>query len=176
MRAFAFDTETTGLIDNQTMKMDKLPEVIEFYGCAFDLTSGHIFNEVEWLIKPKRTHNPEETKSVITVEMLEDKQPFEFYAQQLKDIIEAESMVIGHNLAFDKEMIDIEMKRLGISINWPRGICTVEQTIHLKGMRLNLTNLHEFLFGLAFESAHRAKADANATMRCALELYKRGEL
>lgn len=175
--AFAFDTETTGLIENQTVKLDKLPEVIEFYGCLFDLETGWVFDEADWLIKPKGSLNLEETGlTTITPDMVEDKPNFAFYAHDIKLMLEQSELIIGHNLSFDKEMIDVEMRRLGMSVNWPRGLCTVEQTVHLKGFRLSLGALHEYLFGETFAGAHRAKVDVMATMRCAVELYKRGEL
>lgn len=176
-RAIAFDTETTGLIENQTVKIAKLPEVIEFYGCLFDPDTGEIEEEIDVLIKPKGSLNLEETKlKTINEEMLADKMPFSEYADKIKNLIEKGDIVIGHNLSFDMEMIDVEMKRLGKSINWPMGICTVEQTIHLKGFRLNLGALYEELFKESFEGAHRAKVDVMATVRCFIELYKRGDL
>jgi hypothetical protein len=71
-------------------------------------------------------------------------------------------------------MVDIEAQRLGIELRWPRLVCTVEQTIALKGYRLSLENLHKELFGEPFEGAHRAKADVAALTRCCRELFKRG--
>ena len=38
MKAFIFDTETTGLVKNRTIKLDDQPEVIEFYGALVDLS------------------------------------------------------------------------------------------------------------------------------------------
>jgi DNA polymerase III alpha subunit (gram-positive type) len=175
--AVAFDTETTGLIDNQTIKIDKLPEVIEFYGCLFNLEDGAILEELDYLIKPKGSLNLEITKlKTINEDMVKDELPFTAYAKSIKSLLEKAPLVIGHNLSFDKEIIDVEMKRLGMNIDWPRGICTVEQTVYLKGFRLSLSALHELLFGEAFEGAHRAKVDVMATVRCACELYKRGDL
>jgi hypothetical protein len=58
-------------------------------------------------------------------------------------------------------------------VKWPRRICTVEQTQHIKGFRLNLSGLHEFLFGEKFSGAHRAKVDVAALVRCSSEMFKR---
>jgi len=176
MKVFAFDTETTGLIENMTIKEDKLPEIIEFFGCYVDLSSGQVEDEIEFLIKPKGSLNLQETKLVITEEMLADKAPFAAHAEMIKGFIEAAPIVIGHNVSFDKEMVDVEMKRIGMSVKWPRSLCTVEQTAYMKGFRLSLTNLHQLLFETTFVDAHRAKADTMATVRCACELYKRGLL
>src|SRR6187399_3181485 len=40
MIALVFDTETTDLVTNRTLRLDRQAEVIEFYGVVADLTSG----------------------------------------------------------------------------------------------------------------------------------------
>jgi len=85
----------------------------------------------------------------------------------------------AHNLAYDMEMLEFEFKRLNDTLKglWNKPlICTVEQTVHLRGIRLSLSALHEYLFNEKFEGAHRAKADVQAQVRCFMELKKRGEL
>lgn len=175
--ACVFDTETTGLVENRTIKDDKLPEIIDFYGAIFEVKSGKIVKELELLIKPKNSL-PEDTIKItgLTDADLVNAPPFKKIADSIKSLIESSPLVIGHNLAYDKEMIDIEMSRLKKEVKWPAGLCTVEQTYHIKGFRLNLNALHTHLFGEGFKDAHRARADAQATMRCAVELFKRGEL
>jgi hypothetical protein len=61
-------------------------------------------------------------------------------------------------------------------IKWPDKICTVEQTVHLKGYRVSLSVLHETLFGMPFTGAHRAKVDVSALLFICKELYRIGEL
>lgn len=176
--ALLFDTETTGLIDNRTVKLEKQPEIIEYYGCIASLRSGEIVDELDVLIRPSR---PEVvTKEITRItgltwdEHLHDKEPFAKQADKIFSQIQGAPIVIAHNLSFDKEMIDIESQRLNTKVKWPkRLLCTVEQTIHLKGFRLNLSNLHELLFGERFDGAHRAKVDVQALVRCAVELHKR---
>jgi DNA polymerase-3 subunit alpha len=73
-------------------------------------------------------------------------------------------------------MINNEMRRLGLTVAWPRVICTVEETEHLKGHRLKLSDLYELLFGEKFANAHDAKADVEALAKCYFELVKRGEI
>ena len=66
------------------------------------------------------------------------------------------------------------MERLGRTVRWPEKLyCTVEQTIHLKGARLDLMSLHEELLGAKFDNAHKADADVGALTRCLVEMYKR---
>jgi hypothetical protein len=68
----------------------------------------------------------------------------------------------------------LEFERLKRTIKWPRPICTVESTVHIKGARLSMTKLHKYLFDADFPDAHRAKPDTQALIRCAVELYRRG--
>jgi DNA polymerase-3 subunit epsilon len=177
VKAFLFDTETTGLVENHTLPLSKLPEIVEFYGCMASLETGEIEAEIDTLIKPK-TPIPIEVskKNGITNEMLETAAPFAFTAPDIKRMIEEAQIVMAHNLSFDMEMVDIEFERLGGKIAWPRPLCTIEATVHLTGKRLILTAVIEHLFGKGFPKAHRAKNDVMAMLACAVELRKRGEI
>jgi DNA polymerase-3 subunit epsilon len=185
MKALLFDTETTGLIENRAIALDNQPEVIEYYACLADLKKGKVLSEYDTLIRPKRpvnglmATNAKKTITDITGiddKMLEKAPTFEKVADKIKKQIESAPVVIGQNVEFDREMMNIEFERLGQKIKWPPCICTIEQTIHLKGERLNLSRMHELLTGVTFPGAHRAKADTLALMRCATALVKRGLL
>jgi DNA polymerase III epsilon subunit-like protein len=172
--ATLFDTETTGLIDNHTIKLDKQPHVIEFYAGVFDLKSGKLEGEYDTLIKPPVVISDEITKITgITNEMVVGKQSFSHHASAIFSFLTRGKINIAHNMSFDQEMIDIEAERLGHVVKWPRNICTVEQTVHLKSHRLTMTALHEHLFGEKFEGSHRARVDVQALARCCVELHRR---
>lgn len=183
MKAFLFDTETTGLISNHTVKLDMQPSVIEFYGCLADLKTGNIESEFDTFVKPPKPlpdkPNFGDKKTItqitgITNEMLENAPPFSDVSGQIRSNLESAPIVIAHNMSFDQEMIDIEFERLGGKLNWPeRRLCTIEQTAHIKGYRLTLSALHEYLFKEPFSGAHRAKADVAALLRCCVELHAR---
>lgn len=172
-----FDTETTGLIENMSTRPERQPEVIEFCGIMID-RSGKVLEELDQLIKPVTPITEEITgMNGITNDMVAKCQTFRGYAEGIRDIIERSDFVVAHNAAFDRDMIDAEIKRLGMTpIAWPRIICTVEATIHLKGYRLTLSALHQLLFNEPFKGAHRARADVEALARCVVELIKRGEM
>lgn len=174
--ALVFDTETTGLIRNGVLPLDRQPEIVEFYGCYVDLESGKIIKELERVFKPSRKMGDDVIKiHGITNEMVEKAPPFAAFAREIMEFIEGADVVIAHNLSYDLEIVELECcKRLGEAIAWPRKLCTVEQTAHLKGYRLSLTVLHEMLFGEKFPSAHRARHDVIALTRCCVELRKRG--
>lgn len=177
MIALILDTETTGLIDNRLTKLDKQPHIIEFYGCLSDLKTGKIMCEIEHLIKPPVSISEEVVKITgIDDEMVSKAQPFEAIASQVETLISNSPMVIAHNMSYDKDMIEIEFERLGKKIKWPELMCTVEQTIHLCGYRLNLSALYEHLFKTSFKGTHRAKNDVQALLACCVELTQRGEL
>ncbi len=178
MQVLAFDTETTGLISNHTMKLDKQPEVIEFYACLVDLSTGEIEMEVDQLIRPSQSISAEITRiTSIDDAMVAEAPPFVQVQDRIRTCIEAAPVVLAHNLSFDMEVLDLEMERLGGSIFWPKTrICTVEQTVHIKGFRFSLALLHEHLFSETFPEAHRAKNDVVALVRCAIELHRLGEI
>jgi DNA polymerase III epsilon subunit-like protein len=179
-----FDTETTGLTKNRTVRLDKQPEVIEFYARLVDLDAGpEPIRELYTLIRPSveypmSAYTIRETKTKIGNDELKDAPVFAEVADAIHDFLcEAKSPGnLAHNLSFDRDMIEIEMERLNRKIAWPLvGICTVEQTIHLRGRRMNQTALHQYLFeGKDFPGAHRARNDVEALTNIAVELHRRG--
>lgn len=173
MKALIIDCETTGLILNRTVRQELWPEVIEFASCLIDWNTLEVFNGFSTLIKPSKRVSEEIIKiTKITNTMLEDKRPFAEWATLIKSNIEQSDLVIAHNASFDVEMIDMEFERLGIKIEWPRILCTVEQTISLKGFRMSLGLIHEHLFGMEHEDAHRAEIDVKALTRVVGELRR----
>lgn len=185
MKAIVFDTETTGLIKNRTLKLEQQPEIIELYAAEVNLKTGKILKEIDTLIKPARPlsdkPNPGEKKTItditgITNEMLQDAPSMKEVAPKIFQFLGNGPILIAHNASFDREMLELEAQRLSIEPKFPRFICTVEQTISLKGYRLTLSNLHQELFNEPFTGAHRAKVDVAALIRCCKELFKRGVL
>lgn len=164
-----FDTETTGLIENRSTRLNLQPEIIEFYGIDGD-------DEIDTLIKPKIKELPEIITKItgLTDDDLKDQRPFRAHAPAIKNLIEKADCVVAHNLSFDMDMVDLEFERLEQTVAWPKErICTVEQTVYLKGYRLNLSALYELLFEEKFKDAHRAKYDVQALARCYGELKAR---
>lgn len=173
-----FDTETTGLVENMSTRFDHQPEVIEFCGVIINPFNGKMIEELDRLVKPSQRIPAEITKmNNITNEMVANAPTFKTMAPNIRDIVERSECVVAHNAAFDRDMIDLEFARLGMTkVAWPRIICTIEATIHLTGYRLSLAALYELLFKEKFEGAHRARADVDALIRIVVELRKRGEI
>ena len=177
MIALIFDTETSGLIKNHSIRLERQSSIIEFYACLVDLATGELKSELDLLIRPPGVLEAKITKITgLTNEMLAGAPAFCDVAADIKKEIESAPVVVAHNLSFDREMVDLEFERLGENVEWPRQICTVEQTLHIKGFRLSLGALHEELFGEKFVGAHRARVDVAALTRCCVELHRRGDI
>jgi DNA polymerase-3 subunit epsilon len=174
MRVVVFDTETTALVENRTLRLDRQPEVIEFCAIDVDLDTGEVYDEFSTLVKP-RLEITEFTTSKTTIDnsMVAAAPLFSEIVNGVTKILESQ-ITIAHNLSFDRNMIEIEIERLGEKqIQWRQGLCTVEQTMFVKGRRLSLSDLHEYLFGVKFSGAHRADVDVRALVKCCIELRKR---
>lgn len=187
MKAFIFDTETTGLVKNCLIPLASQPRVIEFFGHTVDDETGEVLQEIEFMCKPGEAFDLEkikqgEKKSIAQItgiknEDVANAQLFSHHAPQVHAAIACSDAVVAHNLSFDKALIEAEFARCDKLPHWPqRQICTVEETEWIKGHRLSLTDLHMELFGEPFKDAHRARFDVQALTRCYLELRKRGDL
>lgn len=183
MKIFILDTETDGLISSAAVNPDKIPSVMEFYGLHCDIETAEIISDFHALIKPYKFPMTETTikasKTTLSNDMLADAPRFAEVAPAIKAEIEKATAVLAHNLGYDYEVINLNFARLGtgLTVDWPRRrICTIEQTMHIKGYRMNLGELHKFLFGEEFEDAHRAKPDVMAKFRVACRLFEMGEL
>jgi len=174
-----YDTETTGLIANAAIPLKEQPQIIELYASKLD---GETLEEVETFHSLFYAKNitPEITKiTSITPEMVREAPTFPQMVDPLARFFLGVEMMAGHNLSYDRDMLSIELRRLGRECRFPwppRHLCTVEATEHLEGFRLGLTALHEKLFGCAFEGAHRAKSDVDATVKCFRKLVEEGTI
>lgn len=177
MLALVFDTETTGLIESRSLALGKQPEIIELCAMLVDLRSAEVVAEVDSLLKPNGTISEEITKITgIRPEMVESSPKFVEILPRFRELLARADVVVAHNLTFDVDMVEVECERLQEAITWPRKVCTVEQTVHLRGYRLSLGALHEELLGAPFGGAHRARVDVEALVRCCVELAKRDEI
>lgn len=189
MKAFIFDTETTGLFKffhrqhTTPEQMRPYPHVIELFGHSVIAEDGSATNEVEFLCEPKVPVTEEITRITgIKPEQVAGLPSFGTHIDKIIEVLSECDAIVAHNLTYDLQMLEVEFKRVG---RWPelkalldsrRKICTIEQSMHYQGRRLNLTKLHEHLFGEGFPDAHRARNDVEALTRCFLEMFKRGDI
>ena len=172
MKTLLWDTETNGLIRNSLTPLARQPRIIELFCLILEdevevSTYHSLFSIGEKL--------SEEITSITGLKDadLASAPKWMEEAPKIKSMFESVDEVVAHNLKFDASMVDNEMKRVGSSIVWPDKICTVEATEWIKGFRLSLSALHEYLFETAFTGAHRAEVDVRALARCFIELRQR---
>ncbi len=178
-----FDTETTGLVKPLAYPIDQQPHIIEFAAIKLNDETLEEVSRLEFLVKP-----PEGIKldkdvmeiTKLTDDVLANEKSFINYYPQLVDFFIGERTMVGQNLAFDRNMMFFELKRLslGLKFPWcPVHICTVERSFELKGYRMKLSELHELATGKPHDhNAHRAMADVEATVSCVKFLRTKGLL
>jgi DNA polymerase III epsilon subunit-like protein len=190
MKALIFDTETTGLFKFfhkhhvRPEQMKPYPWIIEYFGHVVT-DDGEVNSEEDFLVRPGALNLIDETITRITglkPEDVADQPMFEAYADRVLAQVESAEAIVAHNLSYDMRMLEVDFKRVGKweqikeALAGKRLICTVEQSEHYKGHRLNLSALHEHLFGKTFEGAHRARADVGALTACYLEMRRRKDI
>jgi len=176
VKTLIFDTETSDLIGNSLLPIDKLPRIIELFGLSLDENCEEV-GAYHFLFDPGIKITEEITRiTSITNEMVKGKPRFSESSEAIRDLIMDHEEVVAHNLSFDRQMVDIEMKRCGLEVDWPILICTVEQSEFYRGHRLNLQALHELLFGEGFPNAHRAENDVRALARCFIKMRQDGDI
>lgn len=179
MKYLILDTETTGLFKNCELPLGQQPRVIEFFGHIVS-DDGEVHEELEFIVDPGIPISEEITKITgIKPEDVAGKPRFLTEEGRVRAIIGRADAIVAHNLSYDWAVINTELKRAGTEdkVKWPvTRICTVQETEWIKGHRMNLSMLHEHLFGKPFTGAHRARVDVAATTRCFLELKARGDL
>lgn len=173
------DTETTGLTKPVNTNILKQPYMTEICAIRVDDNWGEVAR-VDRLVKCPVPVPEVVTKITgINDKMLVNAPPFIELYEPLFELFFGVKNVIGHNLSFDLSMLKYELFRhdLEYKFNWPRNhICTVEKSYHYFNKRLKLAQLHEHLFNKGFEGAHRALNDVKPTIRCAMEMQKRGDI
>ena len=175
-----FDTETTGFITSTGAPLHTQPKIIELFALKVDDSTFEIKDELELLMDPKQQLEEEIIKVTgLKDEDLKGKGEFPQHYKKISDFWFGERYSAGHNISFDCEMLEVELKRINKVCYFPWSpvrFCTVELSEHFEGRRLKLVDLHTYLFGVGFEQAHRARNDVMATFRCVKELHRRGDL
>lgn len=178
--AIIFDTETTGLISSVDAPLHTQPKIIELFALKVDDESLEIQGELDILIDPNEALSEEIVRITgIDDSMVRGKGEFASHYQSIANFWFGQRVACGHNITFDCDMMEVEVRRLGKVTRFPwamNRVCTVEASEHYEGRRLKLIDLHMYLFGEGFPQAHRARNDVMATYRCAKELARRGDL
>jgi DNA polymerase III epsilon subunit-like protein len=174
-----FDTETTGLIQHPSTPLERQPEIIEFCGVKLsDIDLTPVGEPLVFLVKPRTPAlDPKITQITgMTLDDLKDAKPWSAHLPRLEQFFTGEHTCVAHNCSYDIGMMTLEQQRLN-RVNrfpWPvNQICTVDATRSIKGHRLKLGELYEYLFGEPMGVAHRAEVDVMNLVRCVQELRNR---
>lgn len=193
LQVIVFDTETTGLIKPKAMDIHAQPQIIEYYGMKVIHRADGIIEKIgefETYLKPAKEFDEAIITKItgISNAMVKDAPCFFDKHKELLEFYKGAHRMVAHNCAFDDAMVKNEFLRLATDelitvdefnaameqIGTMRRLCTVQKTMFFQQRRLTLTNLHQELFGVPFEGAHRARNDVEALFECYAELCKRG--
>lgn len=194
MKSVVFDTETTDLVKNSIVPLDRQPRIVEIFATKFEISGPgdhpedaefKDLGEIEFRVNPG-IKIPEESTKITGIgdEMVKNLPRIFEHMQDIRDFFKDSDMSVAHNHSYDFQLLNFEQRRDCIfnksdliTFPWPkRKLCMVEASMHLKGHRLSLIKLHEELFGEGFDGIHGARSDAEATKRCFIELWKRGDI
>jgi DNA polymerase III epsilon subunit-like protein len=177
MIATVFDTETTGLIINPARKLDAQPEIISIAIQSVNLMTEELFDDYYKVFRPIKSISQEITRITgFTDNSVKDAPRIIIHLDDILARLSGAQLLIGQNITFDMGMINSECQRYNRVIKWPKCLDLVENSIFIKGYRLSLTNLHKELFGTDFVGAHDATVDVRITVKCAIDMFKRGWL
>lgn len=183
-----FDTETTGLPRNWNAPLsdlDNWPRLVQIAWLQYDNKRRKLL-ERNYIIKPEGFTIPPDASQVhgiTTTRAKRDGVALKKVLREFSMLIDKSSLLVAHNMAFDKKIVGAEFLRKGINNNLTQTqkICTMEASTPFCKLPGNygykwpkLTELHFTLFNNEFEEAHNAAVDITACAKCFWELKRRG--
>jgi len=185
-----FDTETTGLPkrwDAPITDSDNWPRAIQIAWQLHD-AMGNCIEHQDYLIQPDGFNIPYDAEKIhgISTELAQEKGlPLAEVLEKFNEALSKSKFVVGQNVGFDLNIMGCEFFREDATtklLELPVLDTCTEHTAELckipggRGGKFKLptlTELHEYLFREAFNEAHNATADVEATTRCFFELVRR---
>ena len=187
-----FDTETTGLPkrwDAPVSDTDNWPRCVQI---AWQLHGemGELLEHKDFLVIPDNYEIPYDAEKIhgISTELAMDQgAPLDEVLEEFNQVLSKTQYIVGQNVGFDINIMGAELYRSGtesVLSSLPVLDTCTEHTAELckipggRGGKFKLptlTELHQFLFEDAFNEAHNATADVEATARCFLELIRTNE-
>ena len=186
MKAFVFDTETTGF-STKGAPLSEQPYIVQFAGILGDISSVTGFVEIErinLLVRP-RINIPFGASQVhgIYDRDVENAPYLEEQLPAILKLLNTADLVVGHNIEYDEQVIRDELARLGRPGDYQpmKSVCTMKSSTDyckLQGRGFafkapRLGELYKHLFGEWFEGAHDAMVDVEATAKSFSELVKK---
>ncbi|MDD1724748.1 MAG: 3'-5' exonuclease [Methanospirillum sp.] len=191
MNYLFLDTETTGLPKRNAdpfKNPEYLPRMVQIAWilCRDDAS---VLDEQTHIVYPEGFKIPNVVAMIhgITTERAKKEgKPLTDVLSRFHEATARTSLVVGHNIGFDRGVIAAEYIRAeqDASIYTLPYFCTMRETSDFcripypSGRKGNkwpkLMELHQTLFSSPFEDAHDAQADVRACARCFFELKRRG--
>ena len=186
MKAFVFDTETTGF-STKGGSLAEQPYIVQFAGIFGEISSENGFQEidrVDILIKPRIPipFGASQVHGIYDVDV--EWAPYiEEVLPEILKYLNTADLVVGHNIEYDEQVIRDELARLGRPGEYQpmKSLCTMRSSTEyckLQGRGFSfkaprLGELYKHLFNEWFEWAHNAMVDVEATSKAFGELVKR---
>lgn len=185
-----FDTETTGVPHNKTAPLTDLenwPRVVQIAWQLHD-AKGKLLSQANYIIRPDGFDIPfkaEQVHGISTRRAMEEGTPLAEVLELFRSDLDKTSVLIGHNIEFDINILGAEFIRQSLSpdpllqaTKVDTGIVSVDfcQLAGGPGGKLKmprLSELHQKLFGKNFDDAHDASYDVAATARSFFGLIKK---
>ncbi|WP_185876600.1 DNA polymerase III subunit alpha [Blattabacterium cuenoti] len=184
------DTETTGLPISYNFpinRTDSWPRIVQFSWQIHDVL-GDLIKSENFIVKPDHYDIPFNAFKIhgITNDKAEKYgYNLDFVLSKFKEDFEKYQCLIGHNLEFDRKVIECEFfrKKIDISFKKKKIIDTKEISVSfckiLAGNKKKfkwptLSELYQKLFEEKIQNLHNSASDVKSTARCFLELLRIG--
>lgn len=185
-----FDTETTGLPNNYNAPITNVQNWPRLVQLAFSeyYEDGSSLAKHNYIIKPEGYVIPVEATKIhriSTQQALTEGHDLEQILQLFHQAISESSILIAHNVEFDKSIVGAEFIRKKIdtkALLSTRSFCTMKDKNVVNFCKIpgkygfkwpTLEELHFKLFKEQIVDAHDASIDIESTARCFWELLKR---
>ncbi len=183
-----FDTETTGLPRDYSAPVtdvDNWPRVVQL-SWQLHAADGSLMNAHDYIVKPEGftiPFNSEKVHGISTERALKEGYPLAEVLSVFNEDLAKTKLVIGHNVDFDIKITGAEYVRTNIDTSLLKiqkldtkdastDYCKIPGGYNGKYKWPTLSELHKKLFGVAFDGAHNAAFDVDATARCFFGLIK----
>jgi len=187
-RYLVVDCETDGLPrrwDASLADLDNWPRIVQVAWALYDDDQTEMV-AAAYLVRPDGFRIPPDAvriHGITTERATAEGRSLADVLAELAAVSDQADVVVAHNIGFDGRVIAAEFMRLGLVPPFmpDEMVCTMMESAaycELPGPHGNkwpkLAELHEVLFGSAFDGPHDARNDVAACARCYFELRSRG--
>ena len=143
------------VVDVETTGLGRADRIVEISIVVADVHTLEVVDEFDSMINPMRDMGATEIHG-LTASMVEAAPTFDEVLHPLAQLLDG-SVLVGHNLAFDRQFIVKEFERAGCHIDPGLGICTLSLSHERLGDACRR-------LGIPLHDHHRALADARASL------------